>query len=69
MTAQPFRPFRVCMSDETTYDVTNHDMAWVTRNAIYVGVSLDSDEIVERSVQCAILHITRIEDNIPAKAA
>jgi hypothetical protein len=69
MTAQPFMPFRICMSDGKTYDITNHDMAWVTRNAVYIGMSLDADDIAERTAQCAILHITRIEDNIPAKAA
>jgi len=69
MTAQPFVPFRVCMSDGKTYDITNHDMMWVTRNAAYIGVTLDAEDIAERSVQCSILHITRIEDNIQVKAA
>jgi len=69
LTAQPFRPFRICMSDGKTYDITNHDMAWVTRNAVHVGVVMDADDIAERTVQCAILHITRVEDNVPAKAA
>ena len=69
MNAQPFVPFRVCMSDGKTYDITNHDMMLVTRNSVLVGVTLDPDEIAERFVQCALLHITRIEDNIQAKAA
>lgn len=69
ITAQPFVPFRVCMSDGKTYDITNHDMMWVTRNAVLIGVTLDAEDIAERHVQCAILHITRVEDNIPAKAA
>jgi len=69
MNAQPFVPFRVCISDGKTYDITNHDMLMVTRNSVYIGVTLDADEIAERLVQCSILHITRIEDNIPAKAA
>jgi len=57
------------MSDGKTYDIVNHDMMWVTRNAIYIGVNFGPEDIVERSVQCAILHITRIEDNMPEKAA
>jgi hypothetical protein len=69
LTARPFVPFRICMSDGKTYDITNHDMMWVTRNAVYIGVILDADDIAERTVQGAILHITRVEDNIPAKAA
>jgi hypothetical protein len=54
------------MSDGKTYLVTNHDMAWVTGQSIYIGVSVNSEEIVERYVQCAILHVTRIEENIPS---
>ena len=69
MEANPFAPFRICMTDGKTYDVTNHDMMWVTANAVYIGVTHDPDDIVDRTVQCAILHIARIEDNIPAKAA
>jgi len=68
MIAQPFIPFRICMSDGKTYDITNHDMMWVTRNAAYVGTTLAADDIADRAVMCAILHITRIEDNIPAEA-
>ena len=70
MTAQPFVPFRVCISDGKSYDITNHDMMWVARNAVYIGVeSSKADDIADRVVQCAILHITRVEDNISAKAA
>jgi len=69
MNAQPFVPFRVCMSDGKPYDITNHDMMFVARNAVYIGVTLDADDIADRLIQCAILHITRIEDIIPAKAA
>jgi hypothetical protein len=69
VTANPFVPFRICMSDGKTYDITNHDMIWVTRNAALIGVSLGPEDIAERFVQCAILHITRIEDNLPANAA
>ena len=57
------------MSDGKTYDITNHDMMWVARTAVFIGVNLDADDIAERTVQCSILHITRVEDNIPAKAS
>jgi hypothetical protein len=43
-------------------------MMLLNRNALYIGIGSDADEIAERTVQCAILHITRIEDNIPAAA-
>ena len=69
MSAQPFVPFRICMSDGKTYEVPNHDVMLVNRNTVFIGVSLDADDIAERTVICAILHIARIEHNIPAKAA
>jgi hypothetical protein len=66
MDAQPFKPFRLCMSDGKTYDIGNHDAAFVTRNYIEVGINLDPEGIAEDLDRCAILHITRLEDLQPA---
>jgi hypothetical protein len=64
--AEPFKPFRLHMSDGAAYDISNHDSAMVARNSIEVGVNPDPDGIVERFVRCAIIHITRIEELQPA---
>jgi predicted membrane protein len=69
MSAQPFAPFRLCMSDGKTYDIVNHDMMWVTCNAAFIGINFGPEDVAERSVQCAMLRITRIEDILPQKAA
>jgi len=69
MGLQPFKPFRICMSDGKTYDITNHDMMFVKRNAVLVGIDLDDNSIAERLVECALLHITRVEDIVTAQAA
>jgi hypothetical protein len=69
MNVQPFRAFRICMSDGKTYDITNHDMMFVKRNAVLIGIDLDSNSIAERLVECALLHITRVEDIPTAQAA
>jgi hypothetical protein len=69
MDAQPFKPFRICMSDGKSYDITNHDMMFVKRNAVLIGIDLDSNSIAERLVECALRHITRIEDIPTAQAA
>ena len=66
MDAQPFKPFRICMSDGKIYDVPNHDAAFVTKNYIEVGLDLDVTGIAENVGRCAILHITRIDDLQPA---
>jgi hypothetical protein len=68
MQLQPFKPFRICMSDGKTYDITNHDMMFVKRNAVLIGINFDDNSIAERLVECALLHITRVED-IPSEQA
>lgn len=62
MTANPFRPFRIHLSDGSHYEVTNHDAAIVEQNTVDIGVNLDPDGIAERLVRCAILHIVKLED-------
>jgi hypothetical protein len=62
MTAQPFKPFRICMSDGKTYDITNHHGALVTRQYVDVGVDYDQHGIPADFAYCAISHITRIQD-------
>jgi hypothetical protein len=66
MDAQPFKPFRICMSDGKTYDVPNHDAAFVTRHYVEVGVYQDAYGIAEHLDRCAIIHITRLQDTQPA---
>ena len=62
MQARPFRPFRICLSDGTHYDIANHDMAFVTRNTVEVGLNLDTEGFAEYVARCSILHITKLED-------
>ncbi len=60
--AKPFRPFRIHLSDGTHHDITNHDMAFVGRNTVEVGLNLDPDGFAEYFTRCSILHITKLED-------
>ena len=60
--ARPFRPFRICLSDGSHYNITNHDMAFVMKNTVEVGLNPDSDGFAEYAARCAILHITKLED-------
>ena len=62
MTANPFRPFRIHLSDGSHYDVTNHDVALIERNTVDIGLNLDADGIAEKLVRCAIIHIVKLED-------
>jgi hypothetical protein len=69
MNAQPFRPYRVCLSDGKAFDITNHDMAWVKHGAIEIGIELSAAGFAVHCAECALLHITRIEDIPTAQAA
>ena len=62
MNENPFRPFRLNLSDGRAYTVPNHDVALVKRNSIEIGIDLDSRSFAQKYVECAILHITSIED-------
>ena len=62
MNEYPFKPFRITMSDGRTFAVPNHDTALLKKNSILVGVNLDADSFAEKLVECALLHITSIED-------
>jgi hypothetical protein len=66
--ARPFKPFRICLSDGSHYDITNHDMAMVGRTTVEVGVNVDHEGFAEYFARCAILHITKLEDLTPKAA-
>jgi hypothetical protein len=69
MHAQPFKPFRICLSDGKCFDISNHDIAFVKSNTVEIGTELDAQGFAEHCAECAILHITRIDDISTAKAA
>ena len=62
MEIKPFRPLRIHLSDGSSYEVANHDMAMVSKNSVDIGVHPDPQGIAERIVRCAILHISKIEE-------
>lgn len=65
----PFWLFRLTLSDGRAFDVPNHDVALVKKNTIEIGTNLDADSWAQKYVECAILHITSIEDTSASKAA
>ncbi len=60
--AKPFKPFRICLTDGKSYDITNHDQAFVGRNTVEVGLNFDPDGFAEYFAPCPFLHITRLDD-------
>ena len=62
MTANPFRPFRIHLSDGSHYDIFNHDAAIIEQKTVDIGINLDAEGIAEKLVRCSILHIVKLED-------
>jgi len=60
---QPFEPFRIHMSDGSSYDIYHPEMAIVTARAVGIGVHStdDLEDVPDRLVQLDPLHVTRIE--------
>jgi hypothetical protein len=69
MEERPFRPFRIKMSNAETYDVGDHDAAWVLRNVVEIGLDPDTEGFAAHTRRCAIIHIASIEDITTVKAA
>lgn len=66
MAANPFRPFRIRMSNGETYDVPNHDSAFILANCIEIALESDAQGFPQRMARCSYLHINSIEDMQPA---
>ena len=64
----PFKPFRIHMTDGKALEVPNHGAAMITRSALEVGVDIDESSMAGRIVECAIIHIARVEDISQTKA-
>ncbi len=61
--ANPFVPFRICLTDGKGYDVPHRDFLMISRTVIDIGVARDpASGIYDRIVRVAPLHIVRIEN-------
>jgi len=61
LTARPFEPFGLYMSDGGAYPVTHPDQVILTARAAHVGIgSVRNGRVVRDVVICALVHITRL---------
>lgn len=60
---RPFEPFRIHVSDGSTFEIRHPELAMVERSKVIIGVpgSEGLEGPVERSIFCALMHITRLE--------
>lgn len=57
---EPFRPFRICLSDGSSYEVSEPHYILVTASAVEIAQPPFVDGIPDHSVYCDPIHITRI---------
>ena len=60
--AEPYRPFRIYLSDGMTFDVTDPAFAHVSKFAFHVATDPDETDLPTRNYTLNILQITRVED-------
>jgi len=61
--AQPFVPFRICLTDGKSYEVPHRDFLMISRTVIDIGVSRQNDKgIYDQIARISPLHIVRIEN-------
>ena len=58
---RPFVPFRLCMSDGTSFEVRHPEMVLVSRTIIAVALHRSRARQLEGIVFCDPVHIIRIE--------
>ena len=61
--AEPFIPFRLCLSDGSSCHIQHPDQALVTTWSVEVGVPEQHPEerIYQRIAHCSLLHIMKLE--------
>lgn len=61
MDAAPFEPFRLCVSDGTTYDIDAPHRLLVGNRSVHLGLpSTPGERLVDRVVRIDLLHITQL---------
>jgi hypothetical protein len=58
---QPFEPFRIFLTDGTTYDVRHPDQCIVTRTAVHVALPAGNRAYARGIAAYALVHINRLE--------
>jgi len=66
---QPFRPFRLFLSDGSRHNVPHPEFAWVFGGRMFIGVPGKGTPYSDGPLkELAILHITRVEELVAPKS-
>jgi hypothetical protein len=60
---QPFVPFRVCITDGSSYEVRHSELIMAGARSLMIGIPGPSlpEDVYELAAVVALIHITRIE--------
>ncbi len=60
---RPFIPFRVTLTEGSTYDIRHPELCMAGRRSAIIGIAApnDPDRLFDRSVTIDLLHIVKIE--------
>jgi hypothetical protein len=60
---QPFVPFRMTLTEGSTYEVRHPELCMVGRRSAIIGITSrdDPDRLFDRSVTLDLLHIVKLE--------
>ena len=70
---QPFVPFRMTLTEGSTYEVRHPELCMVGRRSAIIGITTrdDPDRLFDRSVDVDLLHIVKLEPietvSVPAR--
>jgi hypothetical protein len=69
---RPFVPFRMTLTEGSTYEIRHPELCMVGRRSAIVGIITtdDPDRLFDRSVDIDLLHIVKLEpiETVPAPA-
>jgi hypothetical protein len=67
---QPFRPFRLRLTNDIVHEVRHPDMAIGTPSAVYLGVTIPGTpvEAAEDIIVISLLHVVQVEYLTPPAA-
>ena len=58
---QPFRPFRLFLSNGQSYDIPHPELMMVSRTDVVIAYDLGEEDMPEQLAYCDPVHITNIE--------
>lgn len=60
---QPFKPFRLHLSDGRSFEIRHPDFIWVLRSRVEIGLADDPKSTTpDRAEFCSLLHVVSLEE-------